>query len=466
MNSEQILSNRGGILRCVDSYIHRKKRVYNDTTYWVCVEPNCREKLTTINGEIVSGPKDHHHEPSLHQIISRKQRNMVKKGTSDNPSRKCREIYDDVNSNLIHNLPFNDDLIGTNLQTFDSLKPTMYRVKRARYPPLPTTLTALSVPESLQFTKKSEKFLLHDNKDLTSRIVIFATSSFLKFLCEEKRVYADGTFKCVPNLFNSLYTFHVMREGVMITCVYCLLTNRTSITYINALRIIQDLCREQDLVFNPESITMDFEQAMIRAINMLLPNTKVVGCLFHFSQCLRRKVQEIGLSRQYSENDGDNEIQKTIRRVAALAFMKLDDIDEAFTEVVQNMPDNSLLDEFMSYFYDNFFKSNSRFNRAMWNHFLNDGPRTNNHVEGWHNSFNQRIARHHANIWYFLEKMVDQQEIFENNLLIARQGKQINQRNRKNILIGKRIMIQKAKYERDEITKLEFLDSIRYNFSI
>ena len=130
------------------------------------------------------------------------------------------------------------------------------------------------------------------------------------------------------------------------------------------------------------------------------------------------------------------------------------------------MPENNLLDEFMSYFYDNFFKNNARFNRTMWNHFSNDGPRTNNHVEGWHNSLNQRIGRHHANICYFLEKLVDQQEIFENNLLIARQGKQISQRNRKNVLIDKRIEIQKNKYERGELSKLEFLDSVRYNLSL
>jgi len=365
MSSEQILSNRGELLQCIGGYIHRKKRIYNETIYWVCVENNCRGKITTINGEIVSGPKDHHHEPSIGQIVSRKQRNMVKKHISDNPSGKCRDIYDEVNSDLIHNLPFDEDLIGTNLQTFESLKPTIYRKKRAKYPPIPIALSDLYVPRELQITKKGEKFLLHDNNDNSNRIVIFAAPVFLKFLCDEKRIFADGTFKCVPNFFNSLYTFHVMKEGLMITCVYCLLTNRTSNTYIKVLRAIQDLCQEESLNFNPESITIDFEMAMIRAINTLLPRTKIVGCLFHFSQCLRRKVQELGLSRLYSAADGNNEIQKAIRRVAALSFMKLDDIDEAFIEIVQKMPEDSLLDEFMSYFYENFFKNNSRFDREM-----------------------------------------------------------------------------------------------------
>ena len=250
MISEQILSNKGQPLYCLDGYIHRKKRVYNETVYWVCVENHCRGKMTTINGAVVSGPMDHHHEPSSGQIISRLQRNKVKKGVSDNASRKCREIYDNVNSDLIHELPFNEDLIGTNLQTFQGLKTTMYRVKRAKYPPLSTTLSGLSVPVVLKITKKREKFLAYDNNDSTNRVIIFATPKFLHYLCREKRVYADGTFRCVPSLFNSLYTFHVMREGIMISCVYCLLTNRTSNTYINILRKIQDLCQEQELILS------------------------------------------------------------------------------------------------------------------------------------------------------------------------------------------------------------------------
>jgi len=82
----------------------------------------------------------------------------------------------------------------------------------------------------------------------------------------------------------------------------------------------------------------------------------------------------------------------------------------------------------MEYFFNNFFKINARFKRETWNHFLNDDPRTQTHVEGWHNDFNQEIEQSHANLWFFLEKIIEQQDIFENNLLIARQGNQINTR--------------------------------------
>ena len=461
-----MLSNKGATLKCFEGYIHRRKRFYHDRIYWTCVEPNCKGKLTTIDGEVVSGPKDHHHEPSISEYLSRQQRNLAKKDARENPSRKGREIYDRVNSEIINGFPFDEDLIGVSLKPFSGLKPTINRVKRLQYPPLPTTIADLSIPTCLKRTKKDELFLLRDNLEPCNRILIFGTPSFIRIMCGEERVFADGTFKCVPHLFNSLYTLHVMRDGLMITILYCLLTNRTSRTYINMLRMIQDICVDHASIFNPQSFTIDFEAAMITAINTVFPVARIMGCLFHFTQCLRRKVQEIGLSRQYAANSGKNEIQKTVRRVAALAFVKIEDLDESFTEIVQQMPENDQLDEFMSYFYDNFFKRNSRFKREIWNHFYNDGPRTNNHVEGWHNSFNQRINRYHVNIWIFLEKMIEQQEIFENNLLIARQGTQINPRNRKDAARDKRIQLQKLKYEQGRLTKLEFIDSIRYNFSL
>ena len=70
------------------------------------------------------------------------------------------------------------------------------------------------------------------------------------------------------------------------------------------------------------------------------------------------------------------------------------------------------------------------------------------------------------NIWVFLEKIIEQQEIFENNLLIARQGIQINPRNKEDIARDKQTELQKLKYDQGHLNLLEFIDSIEYNFSL
>lgn len=277
MSNQIVLSKKGVPLKIVNGYIHRRKKVYNNTIYWACVEPKCRGKVTTKDGLIVSDPKEHYHEPSSSELVSRRQRNMVKEDAKLKPSKKCREIYEKANSELMNELSFDQDLIGVNLKPFEGLKSTINRVKRVRYPSLPRAITDLVILAAFQFTNKDEKFLLADNFDSENRILIFGTPSFLKILCEEKRVFADGTFKCCPKMLDSLYTFHVMRDNMMVAALYCLLTNRTCETYINLFRMVQDICHEQSLVFDPESFTIDFEKAMISAINVIFPRANITG---------------------------------------------------------------------------------------------------------------------------------------------------------------------------------------------
>ena len=117
--------NKGVCLKFVGGYLHRRKKTYNDTEYWVCVEQYCLGEMTTINGQVVSGPEDYFHEPSLGKYVSRKQRNFAKVDAGQNPSKRCREIYDSVNSEITNQLQLDPDLIGTNLRPFSGLKATI-----------------------------------------------------------------------------------------------------------------------------------------------------------------------------------------------------------------------------------------------------------------------------------------------------------------------------------------------------
>lgn len=60
-----------------------------------------------------------------------------------------------------------------------------------------------------------------------------------------------------------------------------------------------NVSRANRLQFNPEKIFIDFEIAVIEAVNYILPLTQVHGCLFHFTQSIWRKVQEFGLVNEY-----------------------------------------------------------------------------------------------------------------------------------------------------------------------
>ncbi|KAJ8304210.1 hypothetical protein KUTeg_017793 [Tegillarca granosa] len=42
-------------------------------------------------------------------------------------------------------------------------------------------------------------------------------------------------------------------------------------------------------------------------------------------------------------------------------------------------------------------------NRDIWNHFENEGPRTTNHLEGWHNKLKKQVRCTHPNIFNLLK---------------------------------------------------------------
>ena len=105
----------------------------------------------------------------------------------------------------------------------------------------------------------------------------------------------DGAFSTIPPQFPQLYTVHGLHHGRDVVGAYCLLTKKLQETYTEVLKQIQHLTN--DVV--PHSIMIDFEQAMIAALNQEYPLLLRNGCLFHLSKIIYRHVQELGLSQHY-----------------------------------------------------------------------------------------------------------------------------------------------------------------------
>jgi hypothetical protein len=45
--------------------------------------------------------------------------------------------------------------------------------------------------------------------------------------------------------------------------------------------------------------------------------------------------------------------------------------------------------------------------RKVWNHFNTDGPRTTNHIEGWHNKLKKKVSHAHPNIYTLINTFKD-----------------------------------------------------------
>jgi hypothetical protein len=57
------------------------------------------------------------------------------------------------------------------------------------------------------------------------------------------------------------------------------------------------------LAWKPEYVSLDFEMGAIQAFLFCFPTIKIIGCWFHFGQCLFRKIVEIGLKTQYGDDE-------------------------------------------------------------------------------------------------------------------------------------------------------------------
>ena len=66
-----------------------------------------------------------------------------------------------------------------------------------------------------------------------------------------------------------------------------------------------------------------------------------------------------------------------------------------------NAPCVGRIDELVSYFEERWL--NGHYPLKTWNYYQIEGPKTNNHVEGWHNKINCAAGKAHPNIFELVE---------------------------------------------------------------
>lgn len=98
-------------------------------------------------------------------------------------------------------------------------------------------------------------------------------------------------------------------------------------------------------MFDPDSISIDFEKAAINAIRDQFPETSIFGCLFHLMKNMRKCLSKNQLLRDYN-NSADFALE--CRMVPALAFVPVVDVPTAFEELqrVLNTDKEPLLEYF------------------------------------------------------------------------------------------------------------------------
>ncbi len=68
----------------------------------------------------------------------------------------------------------------------------------------------------------------------------------------------------------------------------------------------------------------------MNAFSRLFPHATVKCCYFHFSNAIFRRIQQGGLQSDYQEN---HELQLRLKMIAAVAFVPIQDVSQAFDQL-------------------------------------------------------------------------------------------------------------------------------------
>jgi hypothetical protein len=77
-----------------------------------------------------------------------------------------------------------------------------------------------------------------------------------------------------------------------------MLPNKKKETYVRMLREIGDAAGAHSYQFQPKVFFTDFEASVFAAIDEVFPLAEKKGCLFHYSQCIWRKVTKIQVRKK------------------------------------------------------------------------------------------------------------------------------------------------------------------------
>ena len=127
--------------------------------------------------------------------------------------------------------------------------------------------------------------------------------------------------------------------------------------------------------------------------------------------------------RRFDDERDDKEFSLNIRMFAAVAFAPPEHVDPWFRELAAAIESDVPLD-FVDYFEDTYMgrlnrngtRRKARFEIPLWNVYnrtVNDLPRTNNAIEGFHRGFESMLQANKPDVWRFLDAIHKQQALTE-----------------------------------------------------
>lgn len=335
--------------------------------------------------------------------------------------------------------------------------------KRKNQPRLPKSLneTIAILGETDVESTEGEQFLFVNNSE--KKIVVFSTESNMTALCNTDKIYLDGTFSYCVKYFLQLFTIHIERNGFYIPIAFCLLPDKKECTYKFLFDILCEKCKTINLQLKPKIVTADFEQAIHSAVAATWNDAKLIGCRFHLGQAWFRKLQSIGLTKEYK--DESSIIGKWLQYIFGLPFLNPSEVGDCFSfDLMEDMPNDERVSSFADYLVDFYIGGDARFPPEMWAEMTDSIQRTTNACESFHSKFNENFHCSHPTIFNFLNILKQ----FQTDTIIKLRSVSEKPRIR-DTKVRKRqdfLSTKICQYERKEITRYNYVKCLSYMYKV
>ncbi|XP_033726121.1 uncharacterized protein LOC117315828 [Pecten maximus] len=176
--------------------------------------------------------------------------------------------------------------------------------------------------------------------------------------------------------------------------------------------------------------------------------------VFFTIQCVWRKTQSCGLATRYSNDD---DVKTLVRRPAVLPLVPVGRVEDVWFNALEDSEDHTPeMTRFKDYITETWVESHDK---ETWNHFENAGPRTKNHVEGWHSKVNRLCSSAHPNIYSIIKLIKSIQATNESKIIQLEAGARPRRKKAKYQRIDARLRILKDRFRNGELDVYAYADA-------
>ena len=283
MELEITLSNKGGKKVLHAGHAYTEKTVNKRSIRLRCAnyrKYNCNGALTVdldctriIPGSMIP----HTHEPNTDFTEGLKKRVDCKKIATISRGKPSQIVKD-----VLAKCPVE---VGAAMGEANALKQVVRRIKKGSTPKNPSCIEEIPVPLPEDYAEE----VIYDN-ERSDRLIIFATEPGIALMGDAEELFMDGTHTMKPPQFAQLYVVRAPLGETSVPVAYAFLPSKDQSIYEEMLGALLDACTAQGKTASPKRVIIDFERAMINAVQCVL-DTSVHCCYYHLTQSTYRHVR-------------------------------------------------------------------------------------------------------------------------------------------------------------------------------